>query len=456
MPSPWLGMLLMTAGLGGVMTALKLLGPRLGLHPETSRKSVHILMGLVSLSFPWLFREAWPVLLLALLAVGGLAATRLVAPLRRCFGGVLHGVERHSLGEVYFPLAVAALFLLSSGNRLLYAVPLLTLTLADAVAALVGVRYGQHRFATSEGSKSAEGCLAFFTVAFLSAHVPLLLLSDTGRAESLLIALVLGILVMLFEAVTVGGLDNLFIPLACYALLRRYLHLGADELLFRVVIICLLALLVFCWRRRTTLKESGLLAAALVGYMNWALGGWQWLAVSLVLFLTYTRLWPGSDENSRPVHTVRAVASVAAPGLLWLLAAVETGENDHLLPFILVYAVHSVIVGITQLGYAKPGQPARQRLLRAVSRSWLVFLPTFFLPALETADPGRMAAELLAGLLVAIAAYPLLAAAGTVHLRLTQERGEGVEGFGRWFRRAATALAASLAGWALFLLVGRL
>jgi phytol kinase len=456
MLSPWFGMLLVMAVLGGVMTALKLLVPRLGLHPETSRKGVHILMGLVTLSFPWLFREAWPVLLLAILAVAGLAATRLFAPLRQRFGGVLHGVERQSLGEVYFPLAVAILFLLSGSNRLLYTIPLLTLTLADAVAALVGVRYGQLRFATSEGSKSAEGSLAFFTVAFLSTHVPLLLLSNTGRAESLLIALVLALLVMLFEAVSVGGLDNLFIPLGCYALLRRYLHMGSEDLLVRLGAICLLALLILLWRRRTTLKESGLLAAALTGYMNWALGGWSWFAVSLLFFLTYTCLWHRSDENSRPVHTVRAVVSVAAPGLLWLLVAVETGRDSYLLPFIIVYAVYSVVVGITQLGYARPAQPVRQRLLQAVSRSWLVFLPTFFLPAIHTVGDGRVATALLTGLAAAIAALPLLVAAAAVHLQFAKWYGEEGAGFGRWFRRAGVALGTSLVGWTLFPLIQQL
>src|SRR6266545_7901367 len=203
MLSPWLGILLVLSVLAGTMAFLRLVNARCNLHPETSRKAVHIVMGLVTLSFPWLFRSAWPVLLLALLAAGGLAGMRHIAPLRERFGGVLDRVERNSLGDLYFPLAVAALYLLAAGNRLLYVIPLLTLTLADAVAALVGVRYGQHRFCTSEGTKSAEGSLAFFMAAFLSAHVPLLLLADTGRAESLLIAVVLGILVMLFEAISV-------------------------------------------------------------------------------------------------------------------------------------------------------------------------------------------------------------------------------------------------------------
>ena len=332
MPAPWIGIVSVLLVLTGLMAGLKALTRRLTINPELSRKAVHIVMGLVTLTFPWLFQKNWPVLLLALLAVAALAGTRLIRPLRQQFGGIINGVERSSLGEIYFPLAVGVLFLLAE-DRLLYVIPLLTLTLADAVAALVGTRYGTIRYQTSEGSKSAQGSLAFFTVAFLSALFPLLLMGDTGRAESVLIALVLGILVMMFEAISVGGLDNLFIPLGCYGLLRRYLPMHTDDLIFRLCAICILALIVFLWRRRTTLKESALLAAALVGYMNWALGGWHWLAVSLFLFLTYTVLWPQTEENKRPVHTVRVVAAVAAPGMIWLLVLLETGAPGVFLPF---------------------------------------------------------------------------------------------------------------------------
>jgi len=349
---------------------------------------------------------------------------------------------------------VAALFVLSSENRLLYLIPLLTLTLADAVAALVGIRYGQHRFCTSEGTKSAEGSLAFFMVAFLSAHVPLLLLSDTGRAESLLIALVLGILVMLFEAVSVGGLDNLFIPLGCYALLRRYLMLEADELLFRLGAILLLALLVFIWRRRTTLKESGLLAAALVGYMNWALGGWQWLTVSLVLFCTYTLLWPRSKENDHPVHTVRAVASVAAPGMLWLLVFQESNRMVGLFEsFVLSYAAHSVMVGMSQLDYVKPEQSVQIRFLTALSRSWLVFAPLFFLPVINNMQTGKqfVSPEIVTALSAAVLAIPLLLATAFLHQQLVRKYGGDEWAYGRWLGRGAIAVGMSVL---LFLLLG--
>jgi phytol kinase len=258
---------------------------------------------------------------------------------------------------------------------------------------------------------------------------------------------------MLFEAVSVGGLDNLFIPLGCYALLRRYLTLETDDLLFRLGAFCLVTMLVFALRRRTTLKDSGLLAAALVGYMNWTLGGWQWLAVSLVLFLTYTRLWPRSEENSMPFHTVRAVASVAAPGMIWLLVLLQNNHVGGLLvPFALCYAAHSVMVGMTQLSYTRPQQSIHRSLAQAVSRSWLVFLPFFLLPFLNTGgvDRQKITLSTSAGISMALIAIPLLCAVALLHQRLTSHYGDDELTYGRWMRRALIAFGASFVLWALF------
>ncbi|WP_054696228.1 hypothetical protein [Geotalea toluenoxydans] len=260
----------------------------------------------------------------------------------------------------------------------------------------------------------------------------------------------LGILVMLFEAVSVGGLDNLFIPLGCYGLLRRYLALEADELIFRLAAICLVALVVFTWRRRTTLRESGLLAAALVGYMNWALGGWQWLAVSLVLFLTYVRLWPKSEENASPVHTVRAVASVAAPGMVWLLVMVQSNRTGRFLePFAVSYAAHSVMIGMTQLGYTKPDQSLRKNLIQAVSLTWLVFLPVLFLPTLIGWGVARQVTplQICQGAFMAGIFLPLLCGVALLHQRVIRSYGDDEASYGRWMIRGLIAFAASLAAW---------
>src|SRR5262249_18012010 len=151
-------------------------------HPEVVRKLLHMGMGLVTLSFPWLFDETWPVIVLAVLSIALLTSARLVAGLKSSLGSVVSGVARASLGEISFPVGVAVLFvLLIHGGAapfdlraVLYCIPVLLLTLADAAAALIGITYGRLQYPTADGVKSAEGSVAFFACAFFCTHVPLL------------------------------------------------------------------------------------------------------------------------------------------------------------------------------------------------------------------------------------------------------------------------------------------
>ena len=104
------------------------------------------------------------------------------------------------------------------------------LTVADPIAALVGIRYGQLRYVIAGGEKSAEGSVAFLIVTFLSANVLLLLFTNTGRAETLLISLVLAILATGLEAVGRRGLDNLYVPLGTGLCLKTLLELDVTGL----------------------------------------------------------------------------------------------------------------------------------------------------------------------------------------------------------------------------------
>lgn len=440
---PWLFILLVIAALVAVMAAVRRLGTRSAIHPELQRKSVHIGMGLITLTFPWLFDDPWPVVLLAVLAVGGLVGMKQIAALKKGLGGALHGVARDSLGEIYFPLAVALLFVLAGNAPVLYVVPMLVLSLADAVAAVVGVRYGSHPYSTSEGSKSAEGSAAFLLTAFGSTMVPVLLMTDIPLGKAVVGALLVGILVMLFEAVSVGGIDNLFIPLGCYGLLERYQHLDAQGLFYRLIALCLLALVVYAWRRKTTLKGSALLAAVLAGFMNWMMGGWPYLAVSLMLLLTYTRMWPRTEENRHPVHSVRTIAAVAAPGTVWLLAAARHAAPDYLYCFILCYAAFSVITGMLQLGYRTPQCSAWRLGTPAVLRSWIVFAPACFLPYLEAAVPHDTAGG---AILAALAVLPLLAIAAVLFSMINPWLGQTPQDGTRWFGYGTIAFTVSLIG----------
>src|SRR5262249_55430022 len=152
-------------------------------HPELVRKLMHVGMGLVTFSFPWIFDEAWPVIVLACVSIGVLLSLRLVASLKESLGSVLAAAGRAWSGEGYFPLAVAILYVLyqrepattpADRRLMLYCIPILLLTVADATAALIGTRYGRWHYETADGEKSAEGSLGFFASGFFSVHVPLL------------------------------------------------------------------------------------------------------------------------------------------------------------------------------------------------------------------------------------------------------------------------------------------
>jgi phytol kinase len=228
--NPWIGIGILVPGLVAMLLALRALRARYALHPEVSRKAAHVGLGLATLSFPLLFDSVWPVALLGLLTVVVLAAMRWLPVLRSDFGPLVHGVERRSGGEFFFPVAAAGLFVVTKGDPILFGIPILTLALADAVAAVVGVYYGRIRYQTGEHPKTLEGSVAFFTVAFLATHIPLLLFTATGRTESVLIGLMFGMLVMLLEAVSLRGTDNLVIPFGGYVLLDAFLQKSAPEL----------------------------------------------------------------------------------------------------------------------------------------------------------------------------------------------------------------------------------
>ncbi len=233
MPS-WLGMALVLVAFGLATVGLRVYRRRRSPDPELLRKLLHVAMGLVTLAFPWMFRSAWPVLLLAIGFVVWLGALRWSAALRRRFGGITDGVSRESQGEIFFPLGIASVFVLSGGEALLFSIPVLLLTLADTAAALVGCRYGRHRFRACDGEKSVEGCLAFFAMACLCTYAPLLA-TEIGQTERLLIALTLALAATLLEAISTRGLDNLVIPLGIGILLKAALELDAGALVAQLV-----------------------------------------------------------------------------------------------------------------------------------------------------------------------------------------------------------------------------
>jgi len=114
-----------------------------------------------------------------------------------------------------------------------YVICVLVLTTADALAALVGSRWGRLRYEVDHNSKSVEGSAVFLVATFLAVLIPLLLWptpidplkQSTPLVTCLLTALLIAVPTTGLEAISQHGRDNLWVPLGALLILNNTLHL---------------------------------------------------------------------------------------------------------------------------------------------------------------------------------------------------------------------------------------
>jgi phytol kinase len=218
MGDAWLGILLVMATFAALFGVFSLIAPMLA--PEVLRKGLHISMGLTTLSFPWLFDSGWPVILVVLVCSAAFIALHARLPLLNRLGQALSRIERVSFGEFCFVAATGIIFFLAADDPVLYCIPLLLLTLADAAAALVGTAYGRHRYRTMWDYKTIEGSAAFFVVGFLCIAVPLAWFTRATLFDAIAVAVLVAFAATILEAAIGGGFDNLFVPLGTFAAIK--------------------------------------------------------------------------------------------------------------------------------------------------------------------------------------------------------------------------------------------
>lgn len=404
---PFLASGLVLVALGGLIAGVRLAQQRLGCGAELSRKSVHICMGLVCLSFPWLFHEAWAVWLLAAGAALALLSVRRVPVLKARFGPVLCGVDRESRGELFFPLAVAFVFWLARGSALLFCVPVLILSFADAMAALIGRRYGYARYETDDGWKTLEGSAAFFVVAFAGTAVPLWFVARVGWVESLLIAGIMGFILVLIEAIAWRGLDNLFIPVASYACLAGMLKVSSSALVLQFAVLAASIAVLAFWRKSTRLTQSAMIGAALMLFVTWSAADWRWLIAPLVTFVGYTLLCRQPVDNPHR-HTVHAIACIGGIGLCWLCVWQVVGNVHCVYAYGVGYAAHLGMIALTHFARHKLSRSVFTALLKALGLGYCLMLIPYLIVWHDNPKPFQMAVGaflILASALVAFAAW---------------------------------------------------
>lgn len=174
-------------------------------HDEFSRKFIHIFVGSIAAFWPFYLEWHWIVVLSLAFVV-----TVIVSKQFNIFKS-LHAVERPTWGEVYFALAVGALAFVTH-DPWIYAIALLHMSLADGLAAVVGVTWGKPTSYKVLGrTKSIIGSLTFFAVS-----LTLLVVYSAMAPEPLQPAFILGLAAVATAIENVAaphGMDNLLIPL---------------------------------------------------------------------------------------------------------------------------------------------------------------------------------------------------------------------------------------------------
>lgn len=309
------------------------------LTPELARKSVHTGMGLLCLPFPWIFSGPLPVVLLACLALAAMLVIRRSRALRGSVGASLHGVERQSTGELLFPLAVAAVFLLADGRKEFFLIPILVLAIADALGALYGSRYGNTAYLAWKGKKSIEGSFLFFASAFVCCWVPLTYFGDFTRSDALWISLSVALLSTAIEGILGDGWDNLMVPLGVFLILDQLDARDSDaRAMAALVVFLLFSLLWFC-RHWSSLNGGALLAGLLYGAVCLAWGSRAFLAGPIALYLLHVFVTKKLKGRVELHHAAGAIFLLALPviGVLVLL-------HHRILTLNNAFAAHTTII----------------------------------------------------------------------------------------------------------------
>jgi dolichol kinase len=299
--------------------------------PEWTRKLVHVGGGVIGLFLPWLVESPLVVLVLTVSL-----STLFVAGGKTGLLKSLHGVERKSRGSEYYPLAIWIIFVLAADRPWLYLDAVIVLATADAFAALVGSKYGVLRYQVEQETKSVEGSIVFFSIAFLAIHLPTLLMTDLPRGVCVLAALLVAMLVTLFEAVSLEGTDNIFVPIAVVFVMQKITTKPISEIAYQNISLLAIILIValFAWRFHW-FNTGGALVVILYTFGTWSLGSRRWTAPVFIamIALVAIRTWIASRVEA-PLRVRILTRALMVPFIFLMAANLTAHYNDYYGPYL--------------------------------------------------------------------------------------------------------------------------
>jgi phytol kinase len=179
-------------------------------HAEVTRKFIHITVASFAATWPF-FMELRQIGLISMLMLAGIVLSRYFHLFR-----AIHGVQRRTWGELFFAMSIGFASVLAQ-SKWVFVVAMLTMGLADGLAAIIGLLFGaKHRYKVFGHQKSRAGTITFFVATFIIIFA----CSYPGHYDRDLFNLLwLPLLATAFENIAVAGTDNLFVPMLILVLL---------------------------------------------------------------------------------------------------------------------------------------------------------------------------------------------------------------------------------------------
>ncbi len=205
----WLALILAFVYVGAAIALGEVLRKAFHLSQSFTRKFIHIAVGMISVPTVLWFGNLWWAIVPPLAFV-------VINYLDYRFGLIqaMMSSNRSNLGTVYFPISFAVILVLFWGNPSapttnphLIVAALMPLTWGDALAAIAGERFGQHRYTFFGQTRSLEGSITMLVVSALATWIAL-----GASPSSAALALVTALGATLVEAVSPWGIDNLTVP----------------------------------------------------------------------------------------------------------------------------------------------------------------------------------------------------------------------------------------------------
>lgn len=377
LPEDWLSFLVVLSGIGLFIVLAELMRKKLGASSETTRKLLHIAVGIVTSFTPRIFVSGIPALLLAVIFifVNGFA-------LRSRKLESMHGTERRSYGTVWFPVAYLVLVLLFwDCEPAILVMSMLVLAFGDSAAALAGEKNrSATKYNLTGDTKSLQGSFAMFAVSFVTLFSGI---HQLGIGLNLKLDYALGLsfagasTATAWEALSSRGLDNLTVPLSTAFVLALYIfpsYSSHEQLSMGIALGVIIGAVSFYAQ---LLSASGAVMTFLLASLLYGIGGWPW-TIPIVTFFVLSSLLSkvgakrkASLESMFEKGGVRDYAQVAAnggvAGILVILSYLVRDFNFYPLYLGAVVAVTADTWG-TEIGLLTKTEPRLVTTWKKVAR----------------------------------------------------------------------------------------